>query len=311
MHWPSHVKGLQIKLLLSYNDASMGEWKLVLDCWLARTREGRGAAFANYRIKDLIHSNSGRRTHLPKIFIAALQAVRELTLIPMNPVEVTSREEAWAEPFWASWRIDMRGFQHVDFWQSKVDVNRIGDAMDFSLNRIVTGEECAEGWINHLSDTQFVKVSPVKYVKKDYLSKQWDRMINRIPGYIVRAANSLDSVVIGQGISMTAYNMMKKMGWTGGPLKGGMLAHPPTPEGNRSREMLGYKVKTKRSKVVAYISGEGEVVYGQEREGLIKRYELNPLGNPVPTGENVPWHSGAKPVLRWKGAIKGIAEFNS
>ena len=134
-------------------------------------------------------------------------------------------------------------------------------------------------------------------------------MMKRIPDHIVRAANSLDSVVIGQGISMTAYNMMKRMGWTGGPLKGGMLAPPPTPEGNRSREMLGFKAKKERSKVVAYTTGDGGIVYGQEREGLIKRYELDPLGKPIPTGENVPWHSGAKPVLRWRGAIKGVAEY--
>ena len=96
LHWPSHVKALQIKLLSTYNDASTGEWKAILDCWLARTREGRGAVFANYRIKDLIQSNSGRASHLPRIFVAAISALRELTLTPMSPVEVTSREEAWA-----------------------------------------------------------------------------------------------------------------------------------------------------------------------------------------------------------------------
>ena len=241
LHWPSHVKGLQIKLLVSYNDASTGEWKRMLDCWLARTREGRGALFANYRIKDLIQSNSGRATHLPRVFIAALHAIRELTLIPMNPAEVTCREEAWAEPFWASWRIDMKGFQHVDFWQRKIDVNRVGDAMDFSQHKIVTGEECVDGWIDHLSENPFVKVSPIKYVKKEYFRKQWDRMMTRLPSHITRAAISLDSYVIGQGISMIAYNIMKKMGWTGGPLQGGQLAPPPTPTGNKGTESLDLK----------------------------------------------------------------------
>ena len=43
LHWPSHEKALRVKWLLKYIDGSRGEWKSVLDIWLARLHEGRGA----------------------------------------------------------------------------------------------------------------------------------------------------------------------------------------------------------------------------------------------------------------------------
>jgi hypothetical protein len=45
LHWPSHVKGLQVKWLLKYRDGSQGQWKCLLDRWFARTVDGRGAPF--------------------------------------------------------------------------------------------------------------------------------------------------------------------------------------------------------------------------------------------------------------------------
>ena len=38
LDWESHVKALQVKALLRYNDASTGDWKIVLDQWMFRSR---------------------------------------------------------------------------------------------------------------------------------------------------------------------------------------------------------------------------------------------------------------------------------
>ena len=51
LDWEAHVKALQVKALLRYNDASKGDWKLVLDRWMGRTPEGRGGIFADRTIE--------------------------------------------------------------------------------------------------------------------------------------------------------------------------------------------------------------------------------------------------------------------
>ena len=95
LNWRAHVQALQIKALLRYNDATRGEWKQVLDAWLGRTPERRGAIFANYRMKDLFSSNSGYASHLPSFFKEAVISLRSsLTLTPTRPGEVASKEEA-------------------------------------------------------------------------------------------------------------------------------------------------------------------------------------------------------------------------
>ena len=55
---------------------------------------------------------------------------------------------------------------------------------------------------------------------------------------------------------------------------------------------------------------DGVTVYAKKTKGILKEYELDPLGKPVITNRNVGWHSGARPVLWWKGGIKGVAEFS-
>ena len=55
---------------------------------------------------------------------------------------------------------------------------------------------------------------------------------------------------------------------------------------------------------------DGVTVYAKKTKGILKEYELDPLGKPVITNRNVGWHSGARPVLWWKGGIKGVTEFS-
>ena len=63
--WEAHVKALQGHTLLRYNDATRGEWKQVLDHWLGRTAEQRGAIFANYNERPLseLHRSHIQASH--------------------------------------------------------------------------------------------------------------------------------------------------------------------------------------------------------------------------------------------------------
>eukprot|EP00962_Isochrysis_galbana_P017125 scaffold4920_cov129-Isochrysis_galbana.AAC.1 len=51
LDWESHVKAMQVKWLLKYLDASTSTWKLILDCWLARTSLGRAAILSSIPAK--------------------------------------------------------------------------------------------------------------------------------------------------------------------------------------------------------------------------------------------------------------------
>ena len=210
----------------------------------------------------------------------------------------------------------MKGFRYADFWKVKIDVNRVGDTMNFDAFRICTGEECVKGWINPISDTPEIKIDSITWVKKDYFSKQWDRMMLCIPDHIKRASCSRTSKLTGQGISGTAHGIMRKMGWKGGPLitkRGdeGLMYAPEATEPHQNREGLGFTRSKKKEKkrLAAYELPNGDILYGNGDEGLIKVIELDPRGRAVVTGENVPWFSEAKEVLFWKGGIKGVAEF--
>ena len=59
------VKPFRLETLLAYKDALEGDQKILLDCWLGRTKEGRVAVFTNYRIKDVVQSSTRRSSKLP------------------------------------------------------------------------------------------------------------------------------------------------------------------------------------------------------------------------------------------------------
>ena len=52
LDWDAHVQGLLVYRLMKYRDASLGQWKDLLDIWFDREHLGRGAIFAAHRIGD-------------------------------------------------------------------------------------------------------------------------------------------------------------------------------------------------------------------------------------------------------------------
>ena len=320
LHWPSHVKALQVKVLLRYLDATRGEWKDALDAWLARLPEGRGAILTRYPINTLTRSNSGRSTYLPALFKRALFALRDMTLTPMVPGEVTCREEALAEPYWVSQRINVSGIRNVQLWRDQLEMNSITDCINHDETRLYTSHELRTGWINHLATLdptgQWIRLDAKTEVKKAEVCKQWDTMIKRIPAYITHAACSETTRLVGSGINAVAGNIMRAWGWKGkgmGRQEDGVL-YPPEPGTPREKGLgLGARPMHRQSSSkdkqldIAIYEINGHTTYGTASEGIRKEYRLDPLGRPSPTGENLEWvteDAGPFPPSGGKEALK-------
>jgi len=323
--WEAHVDALSIKILIRYLDASTGDWKLLLDAWLARTPEGRGAILTTYTIGDLTRSNSYRVTHLPRIYHNAINALRKLTPIPMRAGEVTTKEEGRAEPLWESLRIKMGTFtrRHKEMWRETFDTNTVGDIIDHSTGTcILTAQEAIDGWVMPTgridTSNEYYKITSNTWIKLRTIHTQWNSIIEHVPTYLTRAACSSTERLIGAGMSENAHAMMHRMGWKGhgiGKNEDGTInpieAGSPIPH----RQGLGSskkKTKTKGAKPnIKLYEVNGRQVYADGGDGIRKIYILDPLGIPTRTDDNLGWTTTeGKEPLWWGKGVKGDAEFS-
>ena len=124
-HWEAHMGGMAAIWMFRYCAAGEPPYKSVLDCWLYRTPEGRGAIFSTYPIRELTRPLGQRRCCLPRFFIFALRSLRKLTIIPVGPHPYICADEAYAEPFWVSHRIDVSIRTRGDSWRDGMGLNRV------------------------------------------------------------------------------------------------------------------------------------------------------------------------------------------
>eukprot|EP00962_Isochrysis_galbana_P013114 scaffold3751_cov117-Isochrysis_galbana.AAC.1 len=94
----------QVNWLLQYLDASVSTWKLILDCWFARTSLGRAAILTSIPAKILTKSMRGNIA-LPQFWSQALEeALHELKLtqtsLKKNPAWFShvARAHRWVAP---------------------------------------------------------------------------------------------------------------------------------------------------------------------------------------------------------------------
>eukprot|EP00962_Isochrysis_galbana_P006068 scaffold1640_cov111-Isochrysis_galbana.AAC.29 len=95
LDWNSHIKAMRVKWLLTYLDASVSTWKLILDCWFARTSLGRAAILTSIPAKVLTKSMRGNIA-LPQFWSQALDALHELKLTQTS----LSRDGMLSQPIW-------------------------------------------------------------------------------------------------------------------------------------------------------------------------------------------------------------------
>eukprot|EP00962_Isochrysis_galbana_P050245 scaffold21698_cov122-Isochrysis_galbana.AAC.1 len=94
----AHFPLLHLSIILyciKYLDASVSTWKLILDCWFARSSLGRAAILSSIQAKVLTKSMRGNIA-LPPFWSQALGALHELPLTQTS----LSRDGALSQPIW-------------------------------------------------------------------------------------------------------------------------------------------------------------------------------------------------------------------
>ena len=346
LHWPSHEKALRVKWLLRYIDPSRGEWKDVLDVWLARAHEGRGSVFANYPRKDLVRALGTRACCLPTFWRAALSDLFELDLKPVHPLFCTSPDEARAEPFWDSHRFHVAPSPYSDVWRTQLELNSLKDLFledgsDYSL------EDIREYLIRRFERQQTTDAPTHTFVRGAKKRKRaaevdgelflfagrllslqaildmWCSLLRRPPISLLEQARGR-APPTGANYSETAHKIMRKMGWTSGGLgsRGQGIAEPVAVDGSTSRAGLGHAARARaratkpRKKegpsYCGFIDDSGDVRFAQvqdDRHVLVVSRSTE--GKPLPPPEDTPLlllHTAERRSLLWlNGGILGIA----
>ena len=136
LHWESHLQATRIALLLEYMDPAPKPWKEVLDVWLARQRQfGRRAMLTSISVETLTAPlHSGRACKLPKVFISAINILKEEGLHRV-PGGFGCQEEAMAEPIFYS-HIHKIGMdeREIGFWSTRLETNRVQDLINYGCS---------------------------------------------------------------------------------------------------------------------------------------------------------------------------------
>ena len=347
LHWAHHVQGLQANWLLKYNDATRGQWKEILDNWLARHHVGRGAVFTTVPRKELVASTTGRRPALPRFWKEAIAALRCMPLEQARPNH-WPHEGARGHPLWDSPAFRLSSpYKHL--WSTKLELRTAKDMvlddgtpwpdetlLDFIDERL---EQDTRGdWYIHKNRTgTFRRAAALK---------DWHRMVSKVPSAL-HAAACADQGELWR-YSDAARSMMKNMGWQGGALRRGGLVEPIVPSASRVKrgDHTVDAAPVDPAKRAAQLREEyySGWVYGGvdsgtpqpsakppakkksvdkmraiidddvERYGTLCRHGLDECtftmkGKPVHTGRVLPaQESEIRTVVRWKGEVKGIAE---
>ena len=239
--WMNHVKAIQIRWLLRYLDATTGEYKVVLDQWLARSSIGKGAIFSTLPIVELTKSTTHSKSHLPKFWRRALTVLREVGLNRLVPNTCSTPDEARAMPFWWCPLFTVTNAKHALQWRDNVHLNTIKDTFTSTNTEYSDNEIKVELLAAFKSrDNTWVRVAhnlvPIKS-----LLKQWNTFIDSIPDYINMWARDMMPVP-AHLYSQTAQELMQQQGWMPGDRLGHGPANPIEAPANSStaREGLGY-----------------------------------------------------------------------
>ena len=212
--WESHVKAIQIKWLLNYRDATRGEWKLLLDAWLARHETARGGPFTSVPLKKLIKSTTQRASALPPFWVSALKALRDLPLTQADPRR-WSWEDARAHPLWDSPLFTVHSRQLIRTWR-QLETSKTGDLYKED------GSEFTEDEILSYFDETFNQSESGAYwilnslVTRASIIKNWRTILRAIPEALAKALKKItDDTKEEWRYSSTSVAIIKAMGWLG------------------------------------------------------------------------------------------------
>ena len=329
LDWRAHVKALHCKAVLQYMNATRGEYKLILDYWLARGSMGRGGICTDVPVKKLAASaTKGRHGCLPLFWRKALASFRGLKLTPVQFDSFISRNEARAEPFWVSKRFKVQRRKHMKMWINVMDLRRLQDLYD-NDGSAYTARELEEYYAHRLRSAgdREASIGARTTVSYDDLTNQWRSFVASVPDKLrdqVRGVADSAGEIAGV-YSAVARKLMSSMGWAGGGLgrHGEGIAVPIEAVGNlgsdrkglgakRARTRIRAKAKQTTLRAITHPDEDGDEVlqYGYVANGRIELVELSPRGRPIKTGEvrDVGSNDLLREVAWWGDGILGIAE---
>ena len=212
--WRDHLKALQVNWLLKYMDGSRGEWKFLLDAWFARHPEGRGAIFSTLPANKLVTSTTYRQGALPRFWVHALQALRELPLTKADPRRWTL-PDARAHPVWYSPIFSVKNKLLMRAWRDDLELThainlRKQDGTSYSDTDLLTEAEdkyeCSsrgDFYIRHMH-------YPVKPAS---LLKSWRDISQAVPAALLDVLSHKHATPEMWRYSKAAQSMMHSMGW--------------------------------------------------------------------------------------------------
>ncbi|MDC0525513.1 reverse transcriptase domain-containing protein [bacterium] len=336
--WEAHSQALAAITLFHYIGPGEPLYKTVLDAWFARTTEGRGAIFSTLPVKELTRPLGQRQSKLPHFFSYALRCLRELTstLVPTGPGPYISPDEAKAEPFWSSMRINVRCRDRGNSWRDDIQLHRVQDLIDHDRNAPCTEERMEAEYEEALeTDGRYVVTDAGRdlFGRRQYDRIPFERLHRDWRSFIMDARDAID-IATGKSVELYRYSeqarsMMQRMGWRPGAglgkLEDGRTSPIPTPNpprvGGRGGAAGAARLQGGGKKPVLYAHEQqpGEMVYGTigNRNGaeVLEVWEVSPRGVPTPTKQVVKlvqeWGVRASELRRallWDGGPVGVAE---
>ena len=342
LDWEAHVQAIQAKWLLRYRDATRGEWKFLLDRWLARHETGRGGPFTTTPISKLIKSTTQRVSALPTFWKSALKAIRSLGIYKADPRGWTW-EDARAHPIWDSPLFDIHNRTLIRTWK-QLETKNAEDLFK------VDGTEYSDSEILSYFDLNFHQSETGAYwilgkrVSKATILRNWHAIIRAIPDRLAEALRNRDSgpEEIWR-YSRQAYAIIQRMGWMGGgigkhgsgasdPLEVGRPRPPglglghartnkqvslsgDTPKWIRAAQTATTPTRSrnaaaKADKLRAVVTEEDTVVYGYPdyRKAQLEVATISTKGVARRSGEKLDINiDHLEKVVRWNGKVLGRA----
>ena len=340
LDWPRHVEALGIRWLLRYRDATGGEWKHLLDAWLARTHEGRGAVFTSQPTSELVKSTTKRWAKLPDFWRNAIKAMRRyLPLGKAHPLR-WELNDALSHPIWTSPICYFPNRTLIEIWAGM----RLHSAKDLVKpdGTFYTPSEILSYFDDKYETSKrgdyYVKALRMPLAKAKVL-KDWFLILKQVPQGLWRAITRR-ALPEEWRYSTQSVRMMETAGWTGGGIgrREDGIDTPPSAsqkeaafkQGNKSdarqpgedvvfvRATGGHDAastgpargKPKHKEPISAVAEEGQPqIYGRMTPSGMKTVRFTMKGLTRATGDTeIVDPSTIRPVVRWAGKVVGIAD---